>query len=335
MICNAVLSPVVTLVRTFIQVARQIVKTICDWVSSVITVVKEVVKKICSWLPWPLSTLCNWVTTFIEVLETVWNWVCHDVIETIFEWIEALVEYIVYVLKWICWAIDWVIRLPELLLCLVGVTPTKHLGVCVKILADSKGNPAIPLADVQVMMRDAATIFRRCKVNLVVCSFEVVIKPEFLTSTTCEFSGMFRRFFTWFSAHTCGCCSTVTVYFVKDIVNPPGLVVSGCAYPGTDWVTVDEQGDGTVVVQEIGHLCDLWAHSSDPNNVMTDQGGGTHDQVTDSQCCMIRSSRFAKIALPCDLAMLSITHRRERLEQSVGEAFNRKQRGGVGGHGHD
>ena len=227
----------------------------------------------------------------------------------------------------ICWAIDWVIRLPGLLLCFLGIEPPKFLGVCVKILADSAGNPAIPIADVRAMMRDAAAIFRRCNINLVVCSFEVVIKPEFMTSTTCDFSGMFRRFFSWFSSQTCGCCSTVTVYFVQDIVNPPGLVVSGCAYPGTDWVTVDAEGDGTVVVQEIGHLADLWSHSSDPNNVMTDQGGGTHDQITDSQCCMIRTSRFAKFSPPCDLSTMSISHLKERLEHSIGEPFKRKERG--------
>ena len=327
MICNAILSPVVTLVRTFIQVARQIVRTVCEWVSSVITVVKEVVEKVCKWLPWPLSELCNWVTKLIEVVETVWNWVCHDVIETIFEWVEIVVEYIVYVLKWVCWAIDWVIRLPELLLCWAGIRPRKFLGVCVKILADEGGNPAIPLADVRAMMRDAAAIFRRCNINLVVCSFEIVIKPEFLSSTTCEVSGMFKRFFSWFSAHTCGCCSTVTVYFVADIVNPPGSIVSGCAYPGTDWVTVDAEGDGTVVVQEIGHLCDLWSHSSDPHNVMTDQGGGTHDQITEDQCCMIRTSRFARLALPCDLLTLSADGLKKRLEESVGEPFKRKDRG--------
>lgn len=262
------------------------------------------------------------------MVETVWNWVCHDVIETIFEWVEILVEYVVYVLKWICWVVDWVIRLPGLLLCLAGIEPPKFLGVCVKILADNAGDPAIPLADVRAMMRDAAAIFRRCNINLVVCSFEVVIKPEFLTSTTCGFAGMFRRFFTWFSAHTCGCCSTVTVYFVRDIAS-----ASGCAYPGTDWVTVDAQGDGTVVVQEIGHLCDLWSHSSDPNNVMTDQGGGTHDQITDTQCCMIRTSRFAKFAPPCDLTTVSVASLKERLEQSVGESFNRKERGRAGEQG--
>lgn len=329
MICNAILSPVVTVVRTLVQVARQIVRAVCDWVSSVIAVVKAVMSKVCSWLPWPLSTLCNWVTTFVTLFETVWNWVCHDVIETIFDWVEILVEYIVYVLKWICWVTDWVVRLPGLLLCRAGVEPPKFLGVCVKILADSAGNPAIPLADVRAMMRDAAAIFRRCKISLVVCGTEVVIKPEFLTSTTCEFSGMFQRFFTWFSAHGCDCCSTVTVYFVRDIA-----VASGCAYPGTDWVTVDADGDGTVVVQEIGHLCDLWAHSSDPNNVMTDQGGGTHDQITGTQCCMIRTSRFAQFTPPCDLVTMRRASRKERLEQSVGDPFGRKDRGGASGHSH-
>lgn len=323
MLCISILSPVVTLIRTLLQIARQIVRTVCEWVSSVITVVKTVVEEVCKWLPWPLDKLCDLVTKVIEVVETVWNWVCHDVIETIFEWVEIIIEYVVYVLKWVCWVIDWVWRGPELLLCHLGVRPRKFLGVCVKILADEAGNPAIPVADVQGMMRDAAAIFRRCNITMVVCGFEIVVKPEYLSTTTCEFAGMFERFFTWFSANTCGCCSTVTVYFVKDIKD-----ASGCAYPGTDWVTVDEDGDGTVVVQEIGHLCDLWAHSSDPNNVMTDQSGGTHDQITESQCCMIRTSRFVRFVRPCGLGGLKRAAFDERVLAGIGEPYNRKERWG-------
>lgn len=328
MICIAILSPIIVLVRTVIRLARQIVRTVCEWVSSLITVVKEVLEKVCDWLPWPLSEICNWVIRLVTVVETVWNWVCHEVIETIFEIIEIIVEYLVYILKWVCWLLDWIIRLPELLLCHLGVKPRKYMGVCVKVLADSRGNPAIPLPEVQAMMRDAAAIFDRCNIGMVVCGFEVVIKPEYLRSTTCEVSGMFKRFFTWFSANTCGCCTTVTVYFVRDI---EGAV--GCAYPGTDWVTVDAQGDGTVVVQEIGHLCDLWEHTPDPDNVMTDQPGGTHDQVTESQCCMIRTSRFARFVLPCDLIRLPSPDMHERLEQSKGEPFNRRERGAPREHG--
>jgi len=338
MICAAILSPIVLLVRTIIQIVREIVTTICEWVSKVITTVKTVVeeicewveKKVCTWLPWPFDKLCEWVnklvcktvTTLIEVVETAWEWVCREVIQRIIDWIEIIVEYVIYVLKWVCWVIDWIFRGPALLLCLLGIEPRRFLGVCVKILADDTGNPAIPLATVQGMLRDAAAIFRRCNIGMVVCSIEIVRKPEFLDSTTCEFSGMFRRFFTWFSANTCGCCSTVTVYFVRDIIN-----ASGCAYPGTDWITVDAGGDGTVVVQEIGHLADLWSHSSDPNNVMTDQPGGTHDQITRFQCCMIRTSRFAKATPSCGLSLRKPAAVTQFLERSVGGPFERKERG--------
>ena len=322
MICSAILSPIVVLVRTLISIVREVVHVVCEWVSSIITVIKEVTKKVCSWLPWPLNKICDWVTELIAVLETVWDWVCTEVIERIIEWIEIIVEYVIYVLKWVCWVIDWGVRLPGLLLCLLGVEPRKFMAVCVKILADEAGNPAIQVADVQAMMRDAAAIFRRCNINMVVCSFEVVIKPEFLTSTTCAFSGMFKRFFTWFSTNGCGCCSTVTVYFVEDIAD-----ASGCAYPGTDWVTVDANGDGTVVVQEIGHLADLWSHSDDPDNVMTDQRGGTHDQITHFQCCMIRTSRFAIFRAPCVLSGIRGDRLLARLEATTGEPFKRTPRG--------
>ena len=322
MICVAILSPVVVILRTLIQIVREVVRTVCEWVSTVITTVKEVVEKVCTWLPWPLSSLCELVTKLVEVVETVWEWVCREVIERIIDWVEAIVEYVIYILKWVCWLIDWVIRGPALLFCLLGLEPPRFLGVCVKILADRAGTPAISPATVQGMLRDAAAIFRRCKINMVVCSFEIVRKPEFLDSTTCEFSGMFKSFFTWFSANTCGCCNTVTVYFVRNIVD-----ASGCAYPGSDWITVDASGDGTTVVQEIGHLADLWAHSGDPNNVMTDLPGGTHDQITDFQCCMIRTSRFVRATAPCGLSGLRPTVLNEILENSIGEQFERKERG--------
>jgi hypothetical protein len=321
MICLAILTPIVTLVRTLIEIARQIFRTICDLVSSVVAVVKQVVEKVCGWLPWPLNKLCKWVTKLITVFETVWNWVCHTVIETIFEWIEIIVEYIIYILKWICWLVDWVWRGPELLLCSLGVKPRKFIGVCVKILADDAGNPCISVADALAMVRDASTIFRRCNIDLVVCGMEILIKPEYLSSVNCAFSGMFKRFFTWFSARTCGCCSIVTIYFVKDMVR-----VVGCSYPGADWIAVVANTDGTTIVHEIGHLSDLWQHTSDPDNIMTDQAGGTHDQLTKSQCCMIRTSRFVHFVAPC-FRLLKRVAFEQRIEKTLGAPFKRKERG--------
>ena len=324
MICNAILTPIVLIIRTIIEVIREIVTTVCGWVSTVIKTIKTIVEKICKWLPWPLDKLCDLVTKVIEVTETIWDWVCREVIQRIVDLIEIIVEYVIYILKWVCWAIDWVIRFPDLILCWLGIETRRYVTVCVKILTDARGNPAVPVATVEGWLRDAGTIFGRCNITLAVCSIELVSKPEYLDGTTCDFSGMFSRFFTWFAHHTYGCCSSITVYIVRSI---PGA--SGCAYPGSDWVTVAANGDGTVIVQEIGHLADLWSHSSDPDNVMTDQGGGTHDQITSGQCCMLRTARFSLGYPRChELHRLDPKSLERHLSHWRGEPFERKPRGG-------
>lgn len=57
--CTAILTPVVILVRTFVRVVRDVVRTVCGWVSSVVRTVRTVVERVCRSLPWPLSALCN------------------------------------------------------------------------------------------------------------------------------------------------------------------------------------------------------------------------------------------------------------------------------------
>lgn len=288
--CHAVLTPIIVLIRTLIQTVRDVVRTVCEWVSSVIRTVKTVVERVCSWLPWPINELCKLVTKVIEVFETVWNWVCHEVIDRIIEWVERIVEYVAYIVRWVCWVVSWVVRGPALVLCLLGLRPPRFLHVCITVLTDDEGAPAVSWGKVDRDLKQAQAILRNCNLQLVVTDRRRVAKPEFLDGTTCEFSGMFRDFFTWFAANECGGCAAVTVYYVNSI---PGAI--GCAYPGSNWVTVAAGGDGRTMVQEIGHLADLWSHSSDPNNVMS-QGSG--EQITTFQCCMFRTSRFSS-ALPC------------------------------------
>lgn len=295
--CALILAPVITVIRTWVRTVREVVRRVCEWVSTTIRTVRTVVERVCRALPWPLSELCNLVSRVIEVVETVWNFVCREIVERIIRWIEVVLEYVYYVLRWVCWIVDWVRRGPALLLCLLGFRPTRFMRVCVKVLTDADGAPAVPLGRVDGMMRDAAAIFARCNIRVILNGPELVRKEEFLDTTRCEFSGMFSDFFVWFSGRACGEASTVTVYFVRGIVD-----ADGCAYPGTNWVTVDgDHGDGTVVVQEIGHLAGLWPHSGDPNNVMTDQPDGTHDQVTAFQCCMIRTSEFTSATGPIEV----------------------------------
>jgi hypothetical protein len=54
-LCTWVLTPIIVLVRTLVQVVRDIVRTVCEWVSSTIKKIVEVTEKVCDWLPWPLG----------------------------------------------------------------------------------------------------------------------------------------------------------------------------------------------------------------------------------------------------------------------------------------
>ena len=211
-VCHAVLTPVIVVVRTLVQTVREVVRTVCEWVSSTIRTVKTVVERVCSWIPWPLSEVCNLVTRVIEVIETVWNWVCREVIDRIIEWVERIAEYVAYIVRWICWVVTWPVRGPTLLLCLLGVRPRRFLHVCIRVLTDEEGRPAANWEQVERDIRQARRILERCNLELVVTSRSRVEKAEFLDGTTCELSGLFSDFFTWFSAHECGDCAAMTVY---------------------------------------------------------------------------------------------------------------------------
>lgn len=306
-ICSLIIEPIVVLIRTFVQIARTILETVCEWVSSVIKTVKTIVEKVCSWLPWPLSELCKLVTKIIEVFETVWDWVCHEVIKTIFEWIEKIVEWIVYILRWVCIIIHVIINFPFTLLCLLKIHPKKFINVCIKIIADERGNPSVRPEDAISRTKAASKIYEHCNLHIHICSLEVISKAEFLTSTTCDGGGLFSKFFTWFSRNACSCCSSVTLYFVEEIAGG----ASGCAYPGANWVTIAESGGAATIAQEIGHLA-LLGHSDDPENFMCSGEGEVDGKkipcnpdrtgITDWQCCVLSTSTFASFETCSKLA---------------------------------
>lgn len=307
-LCNLILQPFIIFIRIFVRTFVEIVRTVCGWVTSTITTIKEVTERVCRWLPWPINKLCDLVTKLIEVIETITKWVCEEIIERVLRWIEIVLEYIIYIARWICWVIDWIIyRWWAYLLCKVGLKHKKYLRICVKILNDREtGAVAITLPDLNVMIEDAASIFDECNIDLIVEDIRFIGLPQYLTTTSCGFGSTFSGFWQMFSRLACRNFSIspiVTVYMVESMTD-----AGGCAFPGTDWVIVangSNGGDGTVIVQEIAHLCDLWGHSSDPNNVMADVGGGTHDQITKHQCCMIRTSKYVTLTPPFSVLGIS------------------------------
>lgn len=314
-LCNRILVPVIATIRMWIRTVTEIVRTVCETVVRTVRRVKEVCEKACGWLG-PFSFVCDWVCELVEVVEEVTEWVCREVVERIVRWIEIVFEYVFYVVKWVCWAIDWIIyRWWAMILCAIGVRRRKVIRVCVRILNDPEEGPAATIEEVNDMMAEADEILEQCDIDVVIDNVGFVDLPEFMTTTRCDFGGMFSDFWVRFNELACSSRTgdrTVTVYVVEDIQG-----AGGCAYPGTDWVIVEGDSSGATVVQEIGHLADIWPHSDDPDNVMSNEPGGSRDQLTRGQCCLIRTSRFTTSVRSDEVVREAISAERESLGRPI------------------
>ncbi len=293
-LCNLVLTPIVGILRVLVALLRQIVETVCGWVTRTIRVVREVAERVCRRLPWPLSVLCGWVRRLIEVLETVTEWICEIVLKTIVEFVELFVEYLIFVLKWVCWLVDWVaFRWLAFLLCRAGIELRRCIPLCLTILTDDRGRTAITAEQAEQMVRDSNELLRQCNVTLVVGSIRFVAKPDLIENVPTGAGQLFSRAFAWFNRNVCDCCSGVTVYFIRSLDSG----ARGHAIPGTNYVlvAVDALVDTATLVHEIGHLADLWRHDDEVGNVMSVFNGSPRTRLRPSQCCLIGSARFARL----------------------------------------
>lgn len=178
-ICNAILTPIVTIIHLFVTILRTIVETVCNWVTTTITVIEEVTSKVCSWLPWPLDSICNWVRKLIEVVKNVIEWVCENVLKTIVDVIELVLEWVIFILHWVCWIVDWILfRWIALLLCLVGVELKKCIPVCLTILSDGESGPVITVAKAKELIAASNKLLTQCRITLEIGSIRIIDKPD-------------------------------------------------------------------------------------------------------------------------------------------------------------
>lgn len=289
-ICRLLLFPLTFVLEVLIPIIEEVISTVCDWVSTVIEVIKEVVSKICGWLPWPFNKLCKWVVDLITVFETVWDWVCETVIETIIQYVKYVLYILVYITRWVCIVINFVVKLPTFLLCLLGLSGKRKIKICIKVLTDENGNTLVTPNKITDNINAMKKIYGQCNIDVEIKGIEYIEKSEYLTTTTCNFGGFFSFWHTWFSETACNCCNQVTVFFVDNIVddNPP-YVTTGCAYVGDNWCRVDVQASPITMAHEVGHIL-LLGHSNDSNNFMSGKEGGTN--ITKGQCCLMKSSPF-------------------------------------------
>lgn len=316
-ICVAVVNMVKVTIRRVIEVVREVVRTVCSWVTTAIRTVKEVVKKVCKWLPWPLNKLCDLVTKLVEVIEYVTEWVCKEVIERIIDYVEIIFEYIFYIIDWICWLVDWIVRFfLELIWCWMGIRPKKYIRLCVKILTDNKDVPAMTEAEVRTLLKEAQARFHQCNLELIVTGFEFVRQEKYLTGVPCGFGALFKESHLWFTENSCAqpfgsFLVPITAYVVKDVGGG-----KGCAIPGTNYIIIDKDASNATIPHEIGHLADLWAHDDDPENVMHAPTSDDSKKFTKHQCCVIRSSKYASLTGKIGYKRLPLSRRFFRLKES-------------------
>jgi len=201
--------------------------------------------------------------------------------------LEAPVEYALFPLGWAFWLLDTLVRIPILAREWSAGPRPRRIPVRAVPLLRSRADPDVASARVRAVLSQAAALLDPHGVRLEVQSVDPALMPQTVPPPGCGLAAVAGRFFPWASARCAG-APCLTVYFVEDLGS-----LAGCAVPGADWIVVELRTDGTTVVHELGHLADLWRHQADPDNVMTDRPGGTHDRIDWWQAALIRTSRFA------------------------------------------
>ncbi len=296
LICTIILLPFYLILFIVTQVIQTIVTTVCNWVSSILTTVVAVLTQVCSWLPWPFNLVCNWVTQFVTVVQTIWNYICNTIIQTIINIITQIIVILIWLVRLICFYITFPINLPNLILCRLGIKFPKYIKVCIKILTDSNGNPAVTLPQAMQNITWANNIYKNCELQLVVCGVEFIRNDDCINNAPCSFGGLFKKCFAWFTQNACLCCSAQTIYFVNSIQG--GAL--GCSYiAGGNFVIIAPNADESTLAQELAHNAGL-PHSNDPDNFMCSGScNNPSTKITKFQCCILRRASFTSVIREC------------------------------------
>ena len=194
--------------------------------------------------------------------------------------LEAPLEYVLFLAGWLIWPLDAVLRL---LAATAGARPGT-IRAEIRILTRHSESSAREGA--LACLRHADALLSRVGIDLRITTLEVMPWPREVAPPVGGLGALTGGFFPWASSRA-PFAPTLTIYFVDDL-GP----LAGCAVPGADWVVVERGTDGTTIVHEIGHLADLWTHTNDPHNVMTDRPGGRHDEITLFQQRLLQTCPF-------------------------------------------
>jgi hypothetical protein len=293
MFCHAFLSRILYLLRTLVRVFREIVREVLGVITRALSALAAMTDHVFSALPWPLNKILGLVTRVVEGLAEGFDWLSEEVINRLIEGgTEIAFEYAAYLLNWIAWLLDWSTRWLAILLCKKGILTPMTIPLRVKVLRDNGGGNAMQPDEVYGIIDQANRILESSNLQFVHAGdMEFIQQQRYFNGVEGGLSGFFRRYFSWFSARAEPGC--VTVFVVREMEGG-----HSCAYPGANWLVIDSKAAGSNLVHAIGHLSDLWRHSTATGDVMSEPSG---PYVLDDQTCMIRTSKFARLPRLDDL----------------------------------
>ena len=171
------------------------------------------------------------------------------------------------------------------------------------VIADKAGEPIVPVEEIQRQIRAAIEIFRQCNVNVVASRVVVITgKSHLAVGPSCDADGFASQHKLEYE--NLSCCNGL-LDSVRCLRFPSGLIwprhilkaiwlddvpgKAGCYLFPNSYVQIDKTATINILAHEMGHACDL-THRDDQNNLM--HSDATHTELTDFQCCTIRTGRF-------------------------------------------
>ncbi|MBK6266071.1 hypothetical protein JKA74_13590 [Marivirga sp. S37H4] len=291
-----------------IEETREEAREECRNVSRTIT------ETICSWMPWPFSELCNLVSRVITevVCNTIWviitivSWVTRVVCETIFI-IDWIITHLIGIIEWL---VNRIITFPEWVICQIGVnTGRKNFRICPIVIADAAGNPVVPLPDIQDQINEAVRIYNQCNINVIASPITVVTdRPHLANAPGCDAGGYFGE--DRIELEHLSCCQGFTrvrtcLRFPSGLLWPRHVLKAiwvdnlssghlGCYMLPESYILMTANARLDTLAHEMGHAGDL-LHEDDDNNNLMFTPGRSGSNLTNSQCCTLRTSRFVTI----------------------------------------
>lgn len=278
------------------------------------TVTREITETICSWMPWPLSELCEVVTRIVSEVVCAIVWVT----VTIVTWVTRVVCEVIFVIDWIVthligiveWLVNRIFTLPEWLICLLGVgTGGRRYRICPMVIADETGAPVVPLATIQAQIEQAIEIYRQCNIRVTASDIRIITgSPHLATASGCGAGGYFAEDRSEYDKLS---CCTSFLDSLRCLRAPSGLLwprhvlkaiwvtsISsgdlGCYMLPESFLLVTAGGRIDTLAHEMGHAGDL-LHDSDDNTNLMFTPNRVASNLTNFQCCTVRTSRFVTL----------------------------------------